>query len=114
MKNMNNNAQLIGYAGDNPIVKSLESGKKAATFQVATHNRYIDKTTGDRIENTTWHRVVAWGKTADIVERFVKKGSQLIVTGEISNRTYTKKIKGVKDPITMYTTDIIIDSIRVL
>jgi single-strand DNA-binding protein len=110
---LNNSAQLIGNVVNDPITKTLDSGRVASTFRLATNNTYKDKQ-GNKIENVTFHRVVAWGKTAEIVNQFIKKGKHIAIKGEISNRTYLKKFKGLKEPITMYTTDIILDEMQFL
>jgi len=110
---LQNSVQLIGNVVNNPITKTLESGRVASTFRVATNNTYTDKQ-GNKVENATFHRVVAWGKTAEIVNKYIKQGKHVLIKGELSNRSYDKKIKGVKEPITMYTTDIIVEDILFL
>ena len=63
---MKNTVQLIGHVGQDPEVKSLEGGKKLANISIATNEVYY-KENGDKVEKTEWHRVTAWGKTADII-----------------------------------------------
>lgn len=110
-KSLQNSVRLIGYVGDLPTSKTFESGKNATTFRMATHNQYTDTDTGEKVEKTEWHRIIAWGKTADIINKYVKKGKHVMVDGSLVNRSYQKKIKGLKEPITMYTTDIVVDDI---
>lgn len=107
---LNNSVQLIGNVVNDPITKTLESGRIASTFRVATNNTYKDKE-GNKIENVTFHRVIAWGKTAEIVNSYIKKGKHVLIKGELSNRFYDKKFKGLKEPVKMYTTDITVEDI---
>ena len=95
---LRNNVQLIGYAGMNPEVKNLENGKKVAKVSMATNEVYR-KASGERVKETHWHNLVAWGKTAEIAEKYLKKGCEVAVTGKLVNRAYTDK-DGVKRQIT--------------
>ena len=70
---MKNSVQLIGNVGQEPEIKNLEGGKKLANINIATNEVYY-RENGDKVEQTQWHRVTAWGKTADIIERYVTKG----------------------------------------
>jgi len=79
---------LSGNVGNDPDVKTLESGKKLAKFSLATTDKNKDKT-------TQWHSIIVWEKLAEIVEKYVKKGNYLSVIGSISYRDYTDK-EGVK------------------
>ena len=85
-----NRVFLIGNVGQDPDVKSLDADRKVASISVATTKRYTDRS-GDRKEQTEWYRVVVYGKTADFVEKYVKKGSQVFVEGELRTRSYTDK-----------------------
>ena len=86
-----NRALLIGNVGNDPEVRYLNNEQgKFTSFRLATTERYKDRN-GDVKENTEWHQIVAWGKMADIVEKFVKKGSQLYVEGKITTRKWTDK-----------------------
>lgn len=89
-----NKAILYGNVGKDPEVKTFEGGKKKASFSLATTRSFKDKD-GNRL--TDWHRIVAWGSTADLIEKFIKKGSSLIVEGEIQYRKYTDKDGAEKD-----------------
>ena len=106
-----NKAMLIGNVGRDPEVRYLDgnSGQaKVATFTLATTERYRDRN-GETRENTEWHNIVAWRNTADVVERFVKKGTQLYIEGRIRTRSWEDQ-NGNK----RYTTEIIADTLQLL
>ncbi|WP_339714470.1 single-stranded DNA-binding protein [uncultured Kriegella sp.] len=88
MSTLKNHVQLIGNVGQEPTITNLESGKKVARFSLAT-NEYFKDAKGEKQTDTNWHTVVAWGKTAEIIEKFVSKGKELGVTGKLKTRTYT-------------------------
>jgi len=88
MGTLKNHVQLIGNVGQEPTITNLESGKKVARFSLAT-NEYFKDGKGEKQTDTNWHTVVAWGKTAEIIEKFVSKGKELGVTGKLKTRTYT-------------------------
>ncbi|MDQ3046363.1 MAG: single-stranded DNA-binding protein [Bacteroidota bacterium] len=98
MNALRNKVQLIGNLGMNPEVKTLDGGKKLAKMSIATNETYKNSK-GERVTETQWHNLIAWGKTADIVEKFLKKGSEVAVEGKLINRNYTDK-EGVKRYIT--------------
>ncbi|MFI5164085.1 MAG: single-stranded DNA-binding protein [Bacteroidia bacterium] len=98
MNNLRNKVQLIGNLGQNPEVKELNGGKKVAKFSLATNETYRNKA-GEKVTDTQWHNLVAWGKTADIIEKYLKKGSEVAVEGKLLNRNYTDK-EGVKRYVT--------------
>ena len=105
MKNLRNTVQLIGNLGMNPEVKNLESGSTLAKFSIATSDRYKNNK-GEQVEDTTWHNVIAWGKTAEIAEKYLKKGSQVAVEGKLTNRSYE-----AKDGTKKYITEVVINEI---
>ncbi len=88
MSTLKNHVQLIGNLGQEPTITNLESGKKVARFSLAT-NEYYKDSKGEKQTETNWHTVVAWGKTADIIEKYVVKGKEIGVTGKLKTRTYT-------------------------
>ena len=88
MGTLKNHVQLIGNVGQEPAITNLESGKKVARFSLAT-NEYYKDAKGEKQTDTNWHTVVAWGKTAEIIEKFVSKGKELGITGKLKTRTYT-------------------------
>ncbi len=87
MNTLKNNVQLVGNLGMNPEVKRLENGKKVAKVSMATHESYRNAK-GEKITKTQWHNLVAWGKTASIIEKYLKKGSEITVTGKLVSRNY--------------------------
>ena len=98
MNTLRNKVQLIGNLGQNPEVKELNGGKKVAKFSLATNETYRNKA-GEKVTDTQWHNLVAWGKNADIIERYLKKGSEVAIEGKLLNRNYTDK-EGVKRYVT--------------
>ncbi len=87
MNTLKNKVQLIGNLGQEPEVITLESGKKLAKFSIATNDYYYNKE-GEKITDTQWHNIVAWGKTADIIEKYVNKGQEIAVEGKLTSRSY--------------------------
>lgn len=80
---------LIGHVGRDPEIKQGAGGAKLATFSLATSESWKDKTTGERKESTAWHRIVVYNeKIAEIVERYVKKGSKVYIEGQVLTRSY--------------------------
>lgn len=86
MKSLRNSVQLIGNIGKDPEVKSFEKSKKAS-FSIATNESYKNQK-GEKIEETQWHNVVVWGKLADVVEKYLKKGSEVAIEGKLVHRSY--------------------------
>ena len=105
-----NKAMLIGNVGRDPEVRYLDgnNGAKVATFTVATTERYKDRN-GETRENTEWHNIVAWRNTADVVERFVKKGTQVYIEGRIRTRSWDDQTGNKR-----YTTEIMADTLQLL
>ena len=99
-----NKVMLIGNVGKDPEVTNLEKGSKVAKFTLATSEKYTDKA-GNKTERTDWHNIVAWGPLADLIEKYVTKGKQLYVEGQIRNRSWEQE--GVKK----FATDINITSL---
>ena len=95
---LKNKVQLIGNLGGKPEVKNTESGKKLAMFNVATNESYRNAN-GEKITETQWHRVVAWGKLAEIAEKYLDKGKEVALEGKLVNRSYNDK-EGNKKYIT--------------
>ena len=90
MSTIRNKVQLIGNVGREPEIVNLESGKKLAKFSVATNESY-KIINGERITDTQWHNIVAWGKTAELVEKYVNKGKEVGVEGKLTNRSWDDK-----------------------
>ena len=87
MNTLRNRVQLIGNLGNDPEIISLDSGKKLAKFSIATNESYKNQE-GERVTDTQWHNVVAWGKTAEIIETYVTKGKEVAIEGKLSHRSY--------------------------
>lgn len=90
MNALRNKVQLIGNLGQDPEVVNLDGGSKLAKFSIATNETYKN-TKGERITETQWHNIVVWGKLADVVEKFLIKGSEVAVEGKLIHRTYETK-----------------------
>lgn len=95
---LKNKVQLIGNVGNAPEIKQTESGKKLARFSIATNETYRNSK-GEKVKETTWHNCIAWGKIADIIEKYIGKGSEVAIEGKLINRSYTDK-EGIKKTIT--------------
>lgn len=103
-----NKVILLGHLGKDPEIRAMETGRRVANFTLATSETYKDKN-GERVENTEWHNVVFWGPVTEIIEKYVKKGTQIYVEGKLRTRSYETK-EGVKK----YTTEILGDTITLL
>jgi single-strand DNA-binding protein len=108
MNAMRNKVLLIGNLGQDPEIKTLESGKKVARFTLAT-NESFKNSEGQKVEETTWHNIVAWNGLADTASRFLKKGREVAVEGKLVYRSYEDK-KGV----TKYITEIVLNDLLLL
>jgi len=98
MNAVKNKVQLIGNLGQDPDVKSIGEDKKVAHISVATNENYRNAK-GEKVTETQWHNVVAWGKLADIAEKYLVKGTEVVIEGKLINRNYTDK-QGVKKYVT--------------
>ncbi|MES1214126.1 MAG: single-stranded DNA-binding protein [Bacteroidota bacterium] len=87
---LKNKVQLIGNLGGKPEVKNIEDGKKLARFSMATSENYRNAQ-GEKVTETQWHRLVAWGKVAEIAEKYLDKGKEIAIEGKLINRSYTDK-----------------------
>lgn len=108
MNTLRNHVQLIGRLGANIEVKKLESGKIVGQVSLATNEIYKNQK-GERVEETTWHNLVVWGRNAEIIEKYAEKGAEIGVGGKISNRTFVDK-----DGIKRYFTDIVVNDVLLL
>jgi single-strand DNA-binding protein len=93
-----NKVILLGNLGKDPEVRVFDSGAKKASFTLATSEAYIDKA-GQRQDRVEWHNVIFWGKIAEVIEKYLKKGSQVYIEGRIASRSYDDK-DGIKRYIT--------------
>jgi single-strand DNA-binding protein len=108
MNALKNRVQLIGNVGNDPEIKSFDEGKKKAILNIATSDSYKNDK-GEKVEQTEWHTVVAWGKVAEIIEKFVTKGKQIAIDGKLTHRSYDDK-NGEK----RYITEVVINEIMLL
>ncbi len=108
MKSMKNRVQLIGRLGNDPELKTFDNDTKMARLSVATSERIKDKK-GNTTEQTQWHNVVAWGKLAELVDNYLKKGSELCLEGKLNHRNYEDK-QGNKQ----YVTEIVMHEMQML
>ncbi|UNY98321.1 single-stranded DNA-binding protein [Zhouia spongiae] len=88
MSTIKNRVQLIGNVGQDPVITVLESGKKVAKLFLATNENYKNSK-GEKQSQTHWHTIIAWGKTAEIIEKFVDKGKEIGILGKLKTRSYT-------------------------
>jgi single-strand DNA-binding protein len=98
MDALRNRVQLIGNLGNPPEIKTTESGTKMARFSMATNDSYLNAK-GEKVTETQWHHLVAWGKLAEIVEKYLTKGTEVVVEGRLVSRSYNDK-QGNKKYIT--------------
>jgi single-strand DNA-binding protein len=103
-----NKVQLIGNLGQAPEVRTTENGKKVARFSIATHDTYRDSS-GQKVSETLWHNVIAWGKLAEIAERYLTKGREVAVVGKLVHRNYTDK-NGIK----RYVSEVVLNELLML
>lgn len=98
MNTLKNTVRLIGNLGHDPEVREIAKGRRVARMSVATHESYRNNN-GEVVTDTQWHTVVAWGNTADMVKRLLRKGSPISLEGKLVHRTYAGK-DGVKRSVT--------------
>ncbi len=103
-----NKVMLIGNVGRDPEIRYLEGNAKVATFSLATTERYKDRNNETK-ENTEWHNIVAWRNLADLVEKYVKKGTQIYAEGRLRTREWTDQT-GAK----RRTTEVVLDNMQLL
>jgi single-strand DNA-binding protein len=104
-----NKVQIIGNLGRDPETKYMPSGDAMTTLAIATSENWKDKNTGEKKESTEWHRVTAFGKLAEIMGEYLKKGSKVYIEGSLRSRKYTDK-----DGVEKYATDIRADNMIML
>ena len=103
-----NKVILVGNLGKDPEVRAISTDRKVANFSLATTESYKNKS-GERVDQTEWHNVVFYGPIADVIERYLRKGSQIYVEGKIRTRSYDDK-----DGVKKYITEIIGDTMTML
>ena len=102
MNSIKNRVQLIGNLGADPEMKTIENGNKMAKLRMATSESYTNKN-GERVTDTEWHNVVAWGKTAELAEKLLKKGNEVLVEGKLTHRDFTGT-----DNVKRYYTEVVV------
>ena len=108
MKSMKNKVQLIGNLGATPEIKEFQKGKKVATFSVATNDWYYDAQ-NNKVNDTQWHHLVAWGKTAEKAQKFLEKGTEILLEGRLVNRSYTDASGNKR-----HTTEVVVNDFTLL
>jgi single-strand DNA-binding protein len=103
-----NKVQIIGTLGRDPEMKYLPNGNAVISMSVATDESYNDKSSGQKIERTEWHRLVAFGKLAEIIGQYLKKGSKAYFEGKLRTQQWEK------DGVKRYTTEIVINDMMML
>ncbi len=108
MNTLRNKVQLIGNLGNDPEIITLDSGKKLAKFSLATNEVYKNAE-GEKVTQTEWHNLIAWNKTAEIVEQYVSKGKEIAIEGKLTNRSYEDK-----DGQKRYITEVVVNELLML
>lgn len=108
MNTLRNKVQLIGHVGQEPEIKNFDGGKKLANLTIATNEVYYNDK-GEKVEQTEWHRITAWGKTAEIIEKFVTKGKEIAIEGKLTHRNYDDK-----DGNKRYVTEVVVSELLLL
>ncbi len=103
-----NKAILIGRLGKDPELRYTPSGRAVATFSLATSEVYQNQE-GQRQENTTWHNIVCWGKTAELAKEYLRKGREVYLEGRIANRSYDDK-----DGNKRYISEVVVQNLKFL
>jgi single-stranded DNA-binding protein len=101
-----NRAELIGYLGGDPTMRYAKNGDAVASFSIATSDSWTDQQTGEKREKTEWHRLVAFGKMAEIIGKYCKTGIRLWIEGKLETSKYTDA-----QGITRYSTQIIVNNL---
>ena len=108
MNTLRNKVQLIGNLGNAPEIITLDSGKKLAKFSIATNEVYKNAQ-GEKVTETQWHNLIAWNKTAEIVEKYVEKGKEIAIEGKLTSRSYDDK-----DGNKRYVTEMVVNELLLL
>lgn len=108
MNALRNKVQLIGHLGAKVEIKTLESGKALGHVTIATNEVYKNQK-GEKVTETTWHNLVAWGKNAELLDKYTDKGSEIAIEGKLTNRSYTDK-EGTK----RYITEVVVNEILLM
>ncbi len=103
MRNLRNTVQLIGNVGNAPELKTFESGTKMAKFSIATNESFTNAK-GEKIDDTQWHNIIAWGKLAETVAKHFNKGTRIAIEGKLTTRSWE-----AKDGSKRYITEIVMN-----
>ncbi len=106
---MLNRVTLIGNVGADPEVRTLENGVKTARIRIATTERYFDRQANETKEHTEWHTITLWRNLADVVDKYIRKGSQIYVEGPLRTREWTDKENNRR-----VSTEIMADELKML
>jgi len=106
---MINSVTLVGRVGKDPEVRYTQSGQVVANFSLATGESYKNHE-GEKVKKTEWHNVVAWGKLAEVIQQYVKKGQLVAIIGKLQTRSWDDKQTGAKK----YTTEIVAQTLKML
>lgn len=108
MNNLSNQVQLIGRLGKDPELRTFDNGRALCSFSLAT-NEYYKNREGEKVQNTDWHNIVAWGKRAEFMAQLLKKGANVAIGGKLTNRSYE-----AKDGSTKFITEIVVNDFMLL
>ena len=108
MNALRNKVQLIGHVGSDPEIKNFEGGRMLASFSLATNESYTNDK-GEKVDQTQWHRLVAWGKTAELIDKYVNKGKEIAIEGKLTHRSYDGK-----DGEKRYMTEVVVNEVLLL
>ena len=106
MNNLSNHVHLVGHLGKDVETIEVGNGRKLAKATMAT-NYSFKNSEGEWVKNTDWHQLVAWGRTAELMQTHAMKGTELCVTGRLSNRTYEDK-----DGVKKYITEVVVNEFK--
>jgi single-strand DNA-binding protein len=87
MNTSKNKVQLIGHVGKDPVLKTFDKGTQLVNFTLAT-NEYFKDAQGEKVTQTQWHNIAAWGKKAEILDKYLEKGKEIAIEGRLSSRAY--------------------------
>ncbi len=107
MNTLRNKVQLIGKLGQAPEIINLANGSKLAKITIATNETYKNQE-GEKVDSVQWHNLVAWGKQADLLEKYVIKGQEIAIEGKLTNRVYEAKEGGKRTKTEIQITEILL------
>jgi len=100
---LKNSVHLIGNVGKEVEIINFETGNKKASFSLATSDYYTNNQ-GEKVKQTEWHNLIAWGKSAEIMAKILRKGDEVAIQGKLTSRSYTDK-----NDVTRYVTEIVVN-----